>query len=182
MCLGIPGQIIAIDDHAKKLATVTVAGIRRQVNIACIVDDAHPLERCLGDWVLVHVGFAMARIDEAEAAETLRILTELGRSAGRIGRDGRARGMKYIDEFRDPKAAQALLREIAALIDTVGATEAQPVRLMEVCGGHTHSIFRYGIEGLLPKAIELVHGPGCRFACCRWAGSMTPSRSPSGRR
>jgi hydrogenase expression/formation protein HypD len=69
--------------------------------------------------------------------------------------------MKYIDEFRDPKAAQALLREIAALIDTLGATEAQPVRLMEVCGGHTHSIFRYGIEGLLPKAIELVHGPGC---------------------
>jgi hydrogenase expression/formation protein HypD len=69
--------------------------------------------------------------------------------------------MKYIDEFRDPKAAQALIREIGALTDTLGATEAHPVRLMEVCGGHTHSIFRYGIEGLLPKAIELVHGPGC---------------------
>ncbi|HXO01020.1 MAG TPA: HypC/HybG/HupF family hydrogenase formation chaperone [Stellaceae bacterium] len=78
MCLGVPGQIVAIDDVAKKLATVNVAGIRRQVNIACIVDATHPVESCIGDWVLVHVGFAMARIDEAEAAETLRLLTELG--------------------------------------------------------------------------------------------------------
>ena len=78
MCLGIPGQIVAIEDAARKLATVSVAGIRRQVNIACIVDATHPLEGCVGDWVLVHVGFAMARIDENEAAETLRILTELG--------------------------------------------------------------------------------------------------------
>jgi hydrogenase expression/formation protein HypC len=78
MCLGVPGQIVAIDDVAKKLAMVNVAGIRRQVNIACIVDATHPVESCIGDWVLVHVGFAMARIDEAEAAETLRLLTELG--------------------------------------------------------------------------------------------------------
>lgn len=78
MCLGIPGQIVAIDDAERKLATVSVAGIRRQVNIACIVDAAHPVERCVGDWVLVHVGFAMARIDETEAAETLRLLNEIG--------------------------------------------------------------------------------------------------------
>ena len=84
MCLGIPGQIIAIEDAAKKLATVTVAGIRRQVNIACIVDAEHPVERCVGDWVLVHVGFAMARIDKAEAAETLRILTELGEAQAEL--------------------------------------------------------------------------------------------------
>jgi hydrogenase expression/formation protein HypC len=78
MCLGIPGQIVGINDPAKKLATVSIAGIRRQVNIACIVDAAHPVESCIGDWVLVHVGFAMARIDAAEAAETLRLLAELG--------------------------------------------------------------------------------------------------------
>jgi hydrogenase expression/formation protein HypC len=84
MCLGIPGQIVAIDDAQKKLATVSVAGIRRQVNIACIVDAEHPPERCVGDWVLVHVGFAMARIDEAEAAETLRILTELGEAQAEL--------------------------------------------------------------------------------------------------
>jgi hydrogenase expression/formation protein HypC len=78
MCLGIPGRIIKIDDVAKKLATADVSGVKRQVNIACIVDEEHPLEACIGDWVLIHVGFAMSRIDEAEAAETLRILTELG--------------------------------------------------------------------------------------------------------
>jgi hydrogenase expression/formation protein HypC len=78
MCLGIPGRIVKIDDAAKMLATADVNGVRRQVNIACIVDDDHPLESCVGDWVLIHVGFAMSRIDEAEAAETLRILTELG--------------------------------------------------------------------------------------------------------
>ena len=78
MCLGIPGRIVRIDDDARKLATVDVGGVRRQINIACIVDDAHPLESCVGEWVLVHVGFAMARIDERAANETLRILTELG--------------------------------------------------------------------------------------------------------
>jgi len=84
MCLGIPGQIVAIDDAARKLATVAVAGIRRQVNIACIVDAAHPVASCVGDWVLVHVGFAMARIDEAEAAETLKILIELGEAQAEL--------------------------------------------------------------------------------------------------
>jgi hydrogenase expression/formation protein HypC len=78
MCLGIPGRIVSIDDAARKLATVDVAGVRRQINLACIVDDVHPVENCLGEWVLVHVGFAMARINEAEAAATLRILSELG--------------------------------------------------------------------------------------------------------
>ncbi len=78
MCLGIPGRIVAIDDIRRKLATVDVSGIKRQVNIACIISDDHPVESCVGDWVLVHVGFAMSRIDEAEAAETLKILTELG--------------------------------------------------------------------------------------------------------
>jgi hydrogenase expression/formation protein HypC len=55
-----------------------VSGVRRQINISCIVDDAHPVESCVGDWVLVHVGFAMSRINAAEAAETLRLLQELG--------------------------------------------------------------------------------------------------------
>jgi hydrogenase expression/formation protein HypC len=78
MCLGIPAQIVRIDDAAGMLATVEVAGVRRQVNIVCVVDDEHPPESCVGDWVLLHVGFAMSRIDEAEAAETLRLLAQLG--------------------------------------------------------------------------------------------------------
>jgi hydrogenase expression/formation protein HypC len=78
MCLGIPGRIVTIEDASKKLALVDVGGVKRRVNIACVVDEAHPVDACVGDWVLVHVGFAMARIDEREAAETLRILEELG--------------------------------------------------------------------------------------------------------
>jgi hydrogenase expression/formation protein HypC len=84
MCLGIPGRIIRIDDAAKKLATVDVSGVQRQVNIACIVDAAHPVAACVGDWVLVHVGFAMSRIDEREAAQTLQILAELGEAQAEI--------------------------------------------------------------------------------------------------
>ena len=57
---------------------VDVGGVKRTVNIACIVNEDHPVASCLGDWVLVHVGFAMARIDEAEAARTLALLTEMG--------------------------------------------------------------------------------------------------------
>jgi hydrogenase expression/formation protein HypC len=78
MCLGIPAQITRIDDAERMLATAEVGGVRRQVNIICIVDDEHPPDSCVGDWVLLHVGFAMSRIDAAEAEATLRVLTELG--------------------------------------------------------------------------------------------------------
>jgi hydrogenase expression/formation protein HypC len=77
MCLGIPGQITEITDINQKLAIVNVAGVKRQINIACIIDEQHPPESCVGDWVLVHVGFAMNRINEQEAAETLKILQEI---------------------------------------------------------------------------------------------------------
>jgi hydrogenase expression/formation protein HypC len=77
MCLGIPGRIVSVDDARRKLATVDVSGVKRQVNIACIVSDDHPVDQCVGDWVLVHVGFAMSRINESEAAQTLKLLTEL---------------------------------------------------------------------------------------------------------
>jgi hydrogenase expression/formation protein HypC len=77
MCLGIPGQIVEITDANNKLALVNVGGVKRQINLACIVDEEHPVESCLGDWVLVHVGFALNRIDEEEAAETLKMLQEI---------------------------------------------------------------------------------------------------------
>jgi len=78
MCLGIPGKIVEITNPAHKLALVDVAGVKREINVTCIVNEEHPLESCIGDWVLVHVGFAMSRIDEQEAAATLEVLTELG--------------------------------------------------------------------------------------------------------
>lgn len=78
MCLGIPGRIVTVDDIVDQTATVEVCGVRRQINVACIVDAEHPIESCVGVWVLVHVGFAMSRIGEAQAVETLKILAELG--------------------------------------------------------------------------------------------------------
>lgn len=69
--------------------------------------------------------------------------------------------MKYVDEFRDPKKAQGLLQEIQELGKKLVRQTDQPLKLMEICGGHTHSIFKYGIEALLPDTIELIHGPGC---------------------
>ncbi len=78
MCLGIPGQILEITDADNSMAKVDVSGVRREVNIACIIEEGHPVEECVGDWVLVHVGFAMSRIDEDEARQTLAILSELG--------------------------------------------------------------------------------------------------------
>jgi hydrogenase expression/formation protein HypD len=64
--------------------------------------------------------------------------------------------VKFVDEFRDPAAARRLVREIGALADP-----DRHYKFMEVCGGHTHTIYRHGIEQLLPDSIELVHGPGC---------------------
>jgi len=69
--------------------------------------------------------------------------------------------MRYLDEFRDRAKAAVLIKEIESLIAGIDIAKQRPIQIMEVCGGHTHSIFRYGIEGMLPKAIELVHGPGC---------------------
>lgn len=63
--------------------------------------------------------------------------------------------MRFVDEFRDPAAARALVRSIT---DLAGDDE---FKFMEVCGGHTHTIYRHGIEHLLPETVELVHGPGC---------------------
>jgi hydrogenase expression/formation protein HypD len=69
--------------------------------------------------------------------------------------------MKYLDEFRDGDKARVLIKEIEALVATMTPPADRPFYIMEVCGGHTHSIFRYGLEGMLPKEIELIHGPGC---------------------
>ena len=62
--------------------------------------------------------------------------------------------MKYLDEFQDPDLARSLLDDIAA-------TVTQPWAMMEVCGGQTHAIVKFGIDELLPPQITLLHGPGC---------------------
>jgi len=84
MCLGVPGRIVRIDNAVDHLATVDICGVRRQINISCIVDEEHPAEACIGDWVLIHVGFAMSHIDAAEAERTLQILAELGEAQAEL--------------------------------------------------------------------------------------------------
>jgi hydrogenase expression/formation protein HypC len=74
MCLGIPGEVVAITDARRDLATVNVSGVRRVINVG-LLDGVTP-----GDWVLVHVGFAMSKIDEAEAQATLAMLEGLGQA------------------------------------------------------------------------------------------------------
>lgn len=84
MCLGIPGRIVEITHAQNKLALVDVLGVRREINIACVVNETHTVQDCIGDWVLVHVGFAMSRIDEKEAKLTLEVLHMLGEAQAEI--------------------------------------------------------------------------------------------------
>lgn len=92
--------------------------------------------------------------------------------------------MKFVDEFRDPAAARAL---VAAITDL--AAGGDEFKFMEVCGGHTHTIYRHGIEHLLPPSVQLVHGPGCPVCVipmvvsttrCGWPNSPTSCSRHSG--
>ena len=82
MCLAIPGRILEITDREAMIGRVDVGGVSRSVNLLCVVDDEHPLDSCVGTWVLIHVGFAMQRVDEDEAQRTLALLRQMGESLG----------------------------------------------------------------------------------------------------
>ena len=64
--------------------------------------------------------------------------------------------MRFVDEYRDPELGQRLSAEIKDIVEP-----GRHYKVMEVCGGHTHTIYRYGVDDLLPENVELVHGPGC---------------------
>jgi hydrogenase expression/formation protein HypC len=74
MCLGIPGQIAEIVDEQCQIAKVEVSGVKRSVNVALLAEEGIKP----GDWVLIHVGFAMSKIDENEAQETMKLLQSMG--------------------------------------------------------------------------------------------------------
>ena len=82
MCLGIPGRITAITDPGRLMAMAEVSGVRREVNVACIA--GNHLDDLVGQWALIHVGFAMSLIDEAEAQKTLSLLLELGEAQAEL--------------------------------------------------------------------------------------------------
>ncbi len=74
MCLGIPGQVVEMVDDTYSLARVDVSGVKRNVNVSLVASEGI----APGDWVLIHVGFAMSKIDEQEARETLQLLQQMG--------------------------------------------------------------------------------------------------------
>ena len=76
MCLAIPGQVVEIVDEANRLARVDIAGVRRTVNVGLLDDDGVGAQP--GDWVLIHVGFALSKVDEEEARATLSLLAQMG--------------------------------------------------------------------------------------------------------
>jgi hydrogenase expression/formation protein HypC len=76
MCLAIPGQVVEVVDEANRLAKVDVAGVRRNVNIGLLDEDGDGATP--GDWVLIHVGFALSKVDEEEALATRRLLEGMG--------------------------------------------------------------------------------------------------------
>jgi hydrogenase expression/formation protein HypC len=78
MCLGIPGEVIELMADQPDLAVVSVEGVKRAVNIALLREDDGRIDLVPGEWILIHVGFALSKIDEAEAKASLEFLTGLG--------------------------------------------------------------------------------------------------------
>ena len=164
MCLAIPGKITSIsgEDPLTRIGKVDFGGILKDVSLAYVP------EAQLGDYVIVHVGFALSRVDEAEAQQVFEYLREMqelseledsGAGVPPAARPSRPADpppgpMKYLDEYRDAEAAHEYAREIARIT-------TRPWSLMEVCGGQTHAIVKFGLDELLPRQITLIHGPGC---------------------
>lgn len=69
--------------------------------------------------------------------------------------------MRYVDEYRAPEQVMRLIAHLKTRATLLDYTAQRPLRIMEVCGGHTHAIFKFGLDQLLPENIEFIHGPGC---------------------
>ena len=144
MCLAIPGKIIELLESERALAVVEVTGVRRRVDLGLLQDD--PPQP--GDWVLIHVGFAMSKISENDAEEQMQTLAMLGEAEAAMeevvatawSRED-PEPMKFVDEFRTRAALARPRDEIRRLADP-----SRHYRLMEVCGGHTHAIYRFGLK------------------------------------
>ena len=144
MCLGVPGRVVRIvNEQSLRMGEIDFGGVTRKVCLAYVP------EAIVGDYAIVHAGFAISIVDEEEAARTLELAREIETQLA-----GRRRVMKFLDEFRDAAVVRTLLERIRGTI-------TRPWAIMEVCGGQTHTIVRYGLDELLPREVTLVHGPGC---------------------
>ena len=146
MCLAIPGKVVSIsgDDPLTRMGKIDFSGVIKQASLAYVP------EVKVGDYVIVHVGFALSKVDEDEAQKVFEYLKQMGE----LGELEDKSHMKFLDEYRDGELAQKLAAEIHRVT-------TKPWTIMEVCGGQTHAIVKFGIDELLPKQITLIHGPGC---------------------
>lgn len=85
MCLGVPARIVAIADAGRMLAIAEILGERREINLSCIADPGEALSDRIGQWVLVHLGFALSRVEEADARVTLDLLRKVDEAEGGRG-------------------------------------------------------------------------------------------------
>ena len=180
MCLAIPGQIVEISAEQPLLAHVNVGGVRRNVNIGLLDDGESPP----GDWVLIHVGFALSKIDEEQAHDQLRMLRAMGEDQlaieevrGYAFADGAASAMKYVDEFRDPGIISSVAREIARTVD--------PARALPHHGGVRRPHAR-DLPARPARCAAREHRAGARsrlpgLRACRRGASTTGSRSSRAR-
>jgi hydrogenase assembly chaperone HypC/HupF len=147
MCLAIPAKVTELEGD--DMAVVALEGIKKRISLA-LVD-----EIAVGDYVLVHVGYALHK-------------AERGRGGTHASADGRGRcpsggtrrdDRRFGHEICRRIPRQAILRKLPLQI---GARRSGPdLHFMEFCGGHTHAIFRYGVQDLMPDNVAFVHGPGC---------------------
>ena len=152
MCLAIPGKIESIsgDDPLTRMGKINFGGILKEASLAYVP------EAKVGDYVIVHVGFALSRVDEDEAHkvfEYLKQMEELGELEG--GRAVKSAGHEIPRRIPRRRTARNNSRAEIHRVTT------RPWNIMEVCGGQTHAIVKFGIDELLPKQITLIHGPGC---------------------
>ena len=179
MCLAIPAKIVEVFPGGPDLALVEVGGVRRRIDTGLLQDEDAPKA---GDWVLIHVGFAMSKVSEEDALDQTPHAHATGRNgrclrrSAKLRRSSRLRSkrlMKFVDEFRAPEVIGKASEEIRRLADP-----QRQYRFMEVCGGHTHAIYRFGIKDLLPvqhRAGARPRLPGMR--ACRWEESTMAFRS-----
>lgn len=160
MCIGVPGQIRTIDGNQAK---VDVCGIQRDVDLTLVGSCDENGQPRVGQWALVHVGFAMSVINEAEARDTLDALQNMFDVEPDVGAllYGEEKIMRFVDEYRAPEQVMQLIEHLRERASHLSYTAERPLRIMEVCGGHTHAIFKFGLDQLLPENVEFIHGPGC---------------------
>ena len=163
MCLAIPGKVIEIVDEEKQIAKVEVSGVRRNVNIGLLTGDERP---AFGDYVLIHVGFALSKIDEQEAMETLRMI---GIDAVRIADVGVAGIHRLLDKRPLLDACGGLIVVAGmegALPSVIGGLSSRPVVAVPTSVG-------YGVHlgGLTPLFAMLTNHP--------FGALLTPSPQPA---